>query len=645
MSKEENNDAANDAMVDSGSGALEALASLSSLAGAPPLENSAKGAASSSGIRLRPKPTAASRKPTRKRRLTEKALRAQQEKKQRSSTRTLGSPSPRRSPGTARRLARRDKPAVYTYDDDDEEDETSTEEEERADPSSNTTNLDTLFTTALGSSSKSRTPPSRWKKRGAPGARREVSSEKRRRGRRTLPGNTIVRTAVARRRAEAAAIKDTFRVGSDRVRWRNPRALGSASSPRRWTVSAKAAATLEAFSKAIKQPKFRAFCRAEFLKSAIDSYYFEPNEFLECLYEAGMGGLSKLTRKEWSYVRSLLGRPRRASPAFFAEEVRKLRKYRADVRQLQRGKTVVCDENATPFPEEVPARLAVGQTVVAVHPATKELLTGKVTTGARGRNGLADGLYYVDFDAEGVERRRVPDTDIMPFGTIHSSGSRASRLVGPRFPHARGDAHMLANLLRLLDRKEALVAHLRAMNDVVENGGANGAAEVPPQFLNQYSWVVVQAEKTSKELDEALQKLRVRESGIALGDLGARDLSIQLSHLCYQRAREMMQSVMQKLGKSDEIPDFKQTSSASGKAANGTAEASDAATLSPIQNLIVGCMSLVMLVQFCAKRGLAPIGIEATLQSIKPDESRGNSALFQRILGAVRHIKAVLSAV
>ena len=51
--------------------------------------------------------------------------------------------------------------------------------------------------------------------------------------------------------------------------------------------------------------------------------------------DAGLGHVTHLTRVEWSFVRNLIGRPRRLSAAFLRGERAKLAAYRHDVRMLR----------------------------------------------------------------------------------------------------------------------------------------------------------------------------------------------------------------------------------------------------------------------------------------------------------------------
>jgi len=138
----------------------------------------------------------------------------------------------------------------------------------------------------------------------------------------------------------------------------------------------------------------RRFSIAEWCYSAIDRGYFLRNEFDECLAEmrvpavrsrlcccrwvprfacrflapraccwlglissrhwsfllfvplcccccggaVGAGQVNKLCRAEWAAIRTVMGRPRRLSATFLAEERGKLERYRHDVRLVQQGR-------------------------------------------------------------------------------------------------------------------------------------------------------------------------------------------------------------------------------------------------------------------------------------------------------------------
>jgi len=452
-----------------------------------------------------------------------------------------------------------------------------------------------------------------------------------------------------------------------------------------------------AFGKSLRNKKFRKFCRHEWFTSALDRLYFSQNEFMECLYESGFGQITKLTRQEWSHIRSVMGRPRRLSRAFLKEEREKLNRYRTVMRKVQNGVSMdsplATDIDEFPFQDEVPAKLKEGQTVTAVHPDTKEMHTGVITKSHSKGIGATDKAsgdyhYFVKFDQKQLGTVLVSDAAIMPCGNVHSSHSSIHHKVGPPFPHGDGDIHMLSNLLRLLDRKEALVTHLRTMNDQSDlfkemeakkepsNAASEGAPKQensgdstkvkqenttspatkmdtdakkdttsgtdkksPPKkkdsefgissvFKLQYAWVVVQLKNTSTALDNALQALRMRQSGISFGE-NTSELSYHISTLCYQRARELVSLLCKKMVKRGEISAKMSTISMPG---------------SKINNLIVCCMSLILLIQFCADRGLQPMGLESVLESVR-NTSPENKKHFQTIQDCVVYMRSILSSV
>lgn len=88
----------------------------------------------------------------------------------------------------------------------------------------------------------------------------------------------------------------------------------------------------------------RALALHEFFFATLDRAYFNADAFGEQLDAAGLGHVRSsgqpLTRTEWGAVRSAMGmgRPRRLSPAFLAQERRRLEAYRSVVRGVQQGR-------------------------------------------------------------------------------------------------------------------------------------------------------------------------------------------------------------------------------------------------------------------------------------------------------------------
>ena len=76
----------------------------------------------------------------------------------------------------------------------------------------------------------------------------------------------------------------------------------------------------------------------------------------------------RLTRVEWCKVRRLMGKPRRCSHAFFAEERAELERKRERIRSLQQRKVVenpavACKDLPT---DEIPMQLTIGAKVIQI---------------------------------------------------------------------------------------------------------------------------------------------------------------------------------------------------------------------------------------------------------------------------------------
>jgi hypothetical protein len=106
-----------------------------------------------------------------------------------------------------------------------------------------------------------------------------------------------------------------------------------------------------------------------------------------------------------------MGKPRRCSSQFFAEERHTLQRQRTKIRLLQRREVV--EEDLVHFkdvPEEIPPPLVLGTKVTAWLRGTNNhgLLTGHVEA-----VDLTNGQYHVTFDRPGVMSGSVSDIDIM----------------------------------------------------------------------------------------------------------------------------------------------------------------------------------------------------------------------------------------
>ncbi|KAL0738704.1 hypothetical protein Bca4012_014914 [Brassica carinata] len=158
----------------------------------------------------------------------------------------------------------------------------------------------------------------------------------------------------------------------------------------------------EKVSTCLSHPLARRRCIFEWFYSAIDYPWFAKTEFVDYLNHVGLGHVPRLTRLEWSVIRSSLGRARRFSERFLQEERDKLEQYRESVRnhytELRAGAREV-------VPTDLAQPLSVGNRVIAIHPKTREIRDGKILT-------VDHNKCNVLFDELGVDV--VMDIDCMP---------------------------------------------------------------------------------------------------------------------------------------------------------------------------------------------------------------------------------------
>uniref|UniRef100_A0ACD5YE53 Uncharacterized protein n=1 Tax=Avena sativa TaxID=4498 RepID=A0ACD5YE53_AVESA len=154
----------------------------------------------------------------------------------------------------------------------------------------------------------------------------------------------------------------------------------------------------------LSSESLRRWCTYEWFYSAVDYPWFMNNEFVNYLNFAKLSHLSRLTRSEWSTIRSSLGKPRRFSDHFLAVEKEKLEDYRENVRSYY---AELSDGLRDSLPADLARPFSVGQHVIVRHPSTRELCDGKVVIMER-------DFYKVQFDRPDLGVDIVKDTDCMP---------------------------------------------------------------------------------------------------------------------------------------------------------------------------------------------------------------------------------------
>ncbi|KAG2586406.1 hypothetical protein PVAP13_5NG035200 [Panicum virgatum] len=160
----------------------------------------------------------------------------------------------------------------------------------------------------------------------------------------------------------------------------------------------------------LSSESLRRWCTYEWFYSAVDYQWFSDNEFVHYLNHAKLSHLSRLTRSEWSAIRSSLGKPRRFSDHFLAVEKEKLEDYREKVRKIY---AQLRDGSRDSLPADLARPFSIGQEVIVRHPSSRELCDGKVVM-------MGPDCYKVHFVNPDLGVDIVKDTDCMPVNWLYN---------------------------------------------------------------------------------------------------------------------------------------------------------------------------------------------------------------------------------
>ncbi|KAI0225412.1 Lin-9-like protein [Lamellibrachia satsuma] len=160
----------------------------------------------------------------------------------------------------------------------------------------------------------------------------------------------------------------------------------------------------------LKLPKAHKWVCYEWFYSNLDRALFEgENDFCICLRESFPQLKTRsLTRMQWCKIRRLMGKPRRCSAAFFAEERGALQRKREKLRILQQRK--ISDlEDFKDLPEEIPMPLVIGTKVTArLRRPQDGLFIGVIDA-----LDTVNNTYRVTFDRPGLGTYSVPDVEVL----------------------------------------------------------------------------------------------------------------------------------------------------------------------------------------------------------------------------------------
>lgn len=282
------------------------------------------------------------------------------------------------------------------------------------------------------------------------------------------------------------------------------------------------------------------------------------NDFTGCLKDTFPSLKTRMmTRTEWCKIRRLMGKPRRCSQAFLAEERNLLSNKRQKIRQLQQRK-VVDVSHYRDLPEQIPLFLVIGTRVTAfLHSPHDGLYTGTIDAVDTASHG-----YRITFDSPGIGTHTVPDYEVLSndppeFLPLNSFQTRVKPrmpiLKSPKFLEVLGqqvtealcgkadpssqslvipsdneetnDSQYPIKLLALMVRvskilslKRRRIHELKSMNDEVERL-CSLDQEVPIELKRTYASTILDLEKLNSDLDDHLKAVH----------LFSNDLSIDIS--------------------------------------------------------------------------------------------------------------------
>lgn len=294
----------------------------------------------------------------------------------------------------------------------------------------------------------------------------------------------------------------------------------------------------------LKLPKAHKWVCYEWFYPNIDqSLFLGENDFQQCLSSSFPQLKTRmLKRVEWGQIRKLMGKPRRCSTAFFAEERAALHAKRNKIRHLQQQK-VVDISHFRDLPENIPLSLVIGTRVTSLlrHPSDG-LFFGTIDA-----VDTADGSYRITFDRTGIGSHPIPDFEVqsidppefMPLSSFQSKsrprlpfvnnpkfleilGSQVSQLDSDPLtqitPSKSNNSHndenfggfpvkflaLLVRLSKILAVKKKKIYELKSMNGEAEKYRSVDET-IPHEFKKQYAGTILELDRLNSDLDDYLR--------------------------------------------------------------------------------------------------------------------------------------------
>lgn len=293
----------------------------------------------------------------------------------------------------------------------------------------------------------------------------------------------------------------------------------------------------------LKLPKAHKWVCFEYFYSNIDKALFDgENDFMICLKESFPQLTNrKLTQIQWAKIRRMMGKPRRCSQAFFAEERKELERKRKLIRFIQQRKAAdICLKD---LPNEVPMQLVVGTKVTArLRKPQDGLFTGCIDAVDTSNN-----TYRISFERPKLGTHSVPDYEVLsndPPDTIclatmskwlrprylmqgmympTNNNTQSDPLIGCTdlyestlggYPMAL--LELIVKLTKILHAKRAKINKLREYNCEAEKRKCFGQ-KMPEDFERKYAAIVIDLERMNMDLQECINEVQLYCQQIAPG--------------------------------------------------------------------------------------------------------------------------------
>jgi len=298
----------------------------------------------------------------------------------------------------------------------------------------------------------------------------------------------------------------------------------------------------------LKLPKAHRWVIYEWFYGNLDQSLFKLNqdsEFQLCLKELFPNLKTKsLRRGEWCLIRKLMGKPRRCSPSFFAEERQSLNAKRDKIRQIQHQQKLDTLSNYHDLPNLIPMPLVIGTRITALQRKPHDgLFNGTIEA-----VDILNGTYRIAFDRPDIaadtvldhDVRSIAPTEFMPLQAfLYKSRPPAPHNLPVYTParlmemineqdtspfestnepneenltaHSQFPIKLLAKLVKsykVLDFKRRRIYELKMMNNEIEKTKSNPDEVVSYELQKQYANTVLDLDKLNKCLLDSLKQIQ-----------------------------------------------------------------------------------------------------------------------------------------